>query len=211
MPSANPANDVQICSQALLRLGAKAIGSFDDVTDRASLCSNIYPTKKDQILSIHDWKFTLQKKQLQRKADAPVSGSSFEYAMPNDRLTESIITMYNTGSAGAPPFKDFEIQGDGVLTDATELFADYQSNGSQEASWPPYFVELIIKAMMVELAMPITDQANMRISLFSEVYGTPVEFGRGGMVGQCVGRNSREDPPRVFTDFSLTLARAEGQ
>lgn len=211
MPSSPTVNNIKICSNSLIRLGAKAISSFTDGTDRSTTCANIYPFVKDNLLALYDWKFNIEKKALSRKADAPVSKWTYEYQLPADRLTDTVITMYDTNSAGASPFKDFEIQGDGVLTEASALYLDYQANNSSEAAWPPYFVELVTKAMMVELAMPITDQTGLRTSLHSEVYGTAVENGRGGMVGRAMARNSREDPPQVFQDFSLIIARSEGQ
>lgn len=210
MPSSPTTNNIKICSNALLRLGAKAISSFTDGTDRSTLCANIYPFKKDDILSLYDWKFTIIKKQLDQKADDPISGWSNEFQLPADRLVDGVITLYDDANPPGVPFKAFEIHGDGILTEAAALFLDYQSNGIAEANWPPYFVELITKAMMVELAIPITDQTGLRKSLYEEVYGTAVENGRGGMMGRAMGRNSRGDPPQVFKDFSLILARAEG-
>ena len=210
MPSSPTQNDVKICSNALLRLGAKPINSFADETDRSTLCANIYPNVKDNILSLHDWKFSLSKQELNRKADAPISGYSFEYALPANRLTDAVVTLYDNEQAGAQPFKDFIIQGNGILTEATELFMDYQVNSSSEAGWPPYFVEVVVQAMAVELVIPITDQTGLWDKMFQRVYGTVVENGRGGMLGRAMARNSREDPPQVFQDFSLILARAEG-
>lgn len=210
MPSSPTTNNVRICSSALLRLGAKAISSFTDGTDRSTLCANIYPVVKDDLLSLFDWKFTIHKKKLSQKADDPISGHDSEFFLPADRLTDGVITLYDDDAAGSAPFKEFEVQADGILTDALELWLDYQSNGTAEAVWPPYFVELVVKAMMVELVIPITDQTGLWKTMHQTVYGTIVENLRGGMMGRAMARNSREDPPQVFRDFSLILARQEG-
>jgi hypothetical protein len=210
MPSIPTPNKIKICSSALIRLGAKAISSFTDGTDRSTACANIYPGLKDHILSVHDWKFTIQKQELNQKADDPISTYSNEFQLPADRLTDGVITLYDSDAIGATPFKQFETQADGILTEATELFLDYQSNGVDEARWPPYFVELVTKAMMVELALPITDQTTFYEKLDRIVYGTVVENRRGGLMGQTMARNSREDPPKFFQDYSLLEARAQG-
>lgn len=210
MPSSPTPNKIKICSNALLRLGARPINSFTDGTDRSTLCANIYPGVKDNILSLHDWKFTIAKQELNKKADAPISGYTNEFALPADRLTDGVVILYDNEQAGAQPFKEFITQGTGILTEADELFMDYQVNSSSEAGWPPYFVELIVQAMAVELVIPITDQTGLWNNMFQLVYGTVVENGRGGMMGRAMGRNSREDPPQVFQDFTLIQARAEG-
>jgi len=210
MPSTPTPNKVSICSTALVTLGAKPISSFTDGTDRATICARIYPSLKDDILSIHDWKFTVGKVALGKKADAPISTYSNEWQLPQDRLTDGVIALYDSNAAGASVFKDFEVQGDGILTEAAALYLDYQSNGINEAVWPPYFVSLIIKALMVEFSMPITDQTGIFKTLDQMVYGTVVENRRGGVLGRAMARNSREDPPQVFTDFSLIQARSEG-
>jgi hypothetical protein len=38
------ASSISICSNALLALGAHPINSFDEASEHARLCSNIYPT-----------------------------------------------------------------------------------------------------------------------------------------------------------------------
>lgn len=211
MPSSPTINDIKICSNALLRLGAKTISSFTDGTDRATACGNIYPFVKDNILSLHGWRFIIAKQQLNRKAATPNSQWTYEYQLPANRLVDGMIAVYDSNAAGAAPFKDYEIMGDGLFTEVNEIFVDFPANNKSEATWPPYFVELIVVAMMAELAMPITDQAGMAKALRDRVYGTPQENQRGGMMASTMGRNSREDPPNVFKDFTLIAARAEGQ
>jgi hypothetical protein len=41
------ASSISICSNALLALGAHPINSFDEATEHARLCSNIYPTVRN--------------------------------------------------------------------------------------------------------------------------------------------------------------------
>lgn len=47
------ASSITICSNALLALGARSINSFDENTDHARLCSNIYPTVRNDLLRKH--------------------------------------------------------------------------------------------------------------------------------------------------------------
>ena len=47
------ASSISICSNALLALGAHPINSFDENTEHARLCSNIYPTVRNDLLRKH--------------------------------------------------------------------------------------------------------------------------------------------------------------
>ena len=201
-------SDIKICSSALLRLGAKAISSFTDGTNRSTLCANIYPSLKEGILSQYDWRFTVKQRQLARSPETPETRWQYKFTLPSDRLTDGPIAVYNSDAAGTgiAPINTFELFAGFLYTTELEIFIDYQT-ATEEQAWPAYFVELMTKAMMVELAMPITDQANLRESVRREVYGTDVENGVGGMMGLVRSRNAREDPTMVFQDYSLINAR----
>ncbi|MDD9905663.1 MAG: hypothetical protein OXT06_19005 [Rhodospirillaceae bacterium] len=211
MPSSPTVNDIKICSMALTRLGEKTIGSFTEGTDRATICANNYPTVKDTLLSLYDWKFAITKQQLTRLSATPNSAWTYQYQLPATRLIDGPIAVYDTNVAGASPYKDFEVQGSVLLTEATAIYIDFLANNVAEENWPPYFVDLVVQALMAEIAMAITDQSGLAQKQHEKVYGTPVENGQGGLFGRAKARNSREDPPNVFQDFSLILARAEGQ
>ena len=199
-------SDIKICSSALLRLGAKAISAFTDGTNRSTLCANIYPSLKEGILSQYDWRFTVSKRQLARSVDAPINKWQYKFTLPSDRLLDGPIAVFNSDNVGTLPINTFELFGGFLFANDLEIYIDYQTAVAEQV-WPAYFVELMTKAMMVELAMPITDQANLRESIRREVYGTDVENGVGGMMGLARSRNAREDPPMVFADYSLINAR----
>lgn len=210
MPSSPTVSKFRICSAALMRLGADSISSFNDGNDRSTICSVLYPLAKDNVLSLHDWKFTITKKQLAEDATAPISKYTNQFILPTNRLTDGPFAVYDTNAAGAAPFKDFEIQGQRLLTEADTIYVDYQSNATQEAVWPPYFVSFMIDVMEEELCMPITDSASLRRELHERNFGTIAENGRGGHLQRAISRNSQEDPPQPFQDLSLIIARQEG-
>lgn len=202
--------DVSLCSNALLRLGAKAISSFTDGTPRATLCSGIYPTVKNDILSRYDWNFTKTKAQLSRLTEAPLNVWSYKFTLPGDRLTDGPMAVYNSSAVGALPIKDFEIFSDGLYADDTEIYIDYTKDSTSESNWPVYFQNFVIAALMAELAYPITDQANLAKLLDEKAWGTVAEGRSGGLFAATKARNAKEDPPIVFQDFTLVDARFGG-
>lgn len=203
-------SDVTIANQAFFLLGEKPIDNFADGSDRANVAAATYETIKDAILGLHDWKFTMELVQLSKATAAPVAQFTNAFILPTDRLLDGPIAVFPSSAVGAAPITDFDIIGSQLLSDQNEIFINYQSDGTTEDVWPAYFQRLIVKACAADWAYPITDQANLANKLHIEVYGTPAEMQRGGMVAQAMARNSREAPTSVFSDFSLILARAEG-
>lgn len=200
---------IDICSNALLLLGARPIQSFDDGTDSSTLCANLYPSTKQSILSRHDWRFTISKRQLALTTSTPVSYWEYEFQLPSNRLTDGVIKAFDSDSAGTPPYKNFEIQGDKLLADVDQIWIDYQT-AADETAWPPYFVELMEYVMAWKLAYPVTDQANLGQEMKATAFGTAAEVMNGGLFALAKTRNSSENPPQRLEDFTLVDARYSG-
>ncbi|MCP6417776.1 hypothetical protein NL482_26825, partial [Klebsiella pneumoniae] len=71
---------------ALLALGAHPINSFDENTDHARLCSNLYPTVRNKLLRAHPWNCVVKRVVLSPVSTAPVFGFRFQFALPGDLL-----------------------------------------------------------------------------------------------------------------------------
>lgn len=48
---------IEMCSSALVKLGAAGIDSFDDGSAEARVASRLYPLVRDALLSVHPWSF----------------------------------------------------------------------------------------------------------------------------------------------------------
>jgi len=116
---------VSICSDALLLIGAKAISSFNDGTDESSVCDRLYPDIRDSVLVTYPWSFGMKKVQLAQLITTPNSVWRYEYQLPGDKLANP-RAVYNSANPGSPVQKDWEIQGDKLLTNLTSVFIDYQ-------------------------------------------------------------------------------------
>lgn len=203
--------DISICADALIRLGAGPISNFTASDDRTVQCARIYPRQKAFLMSIYDWRFIVKKRQLARLEETPNSEFSYYYQLPSDRLTDGVIAMFEDDGQGVPPSTDFRLYAGGrIASNAQTVFIDYAANNIMESAWPPYFVELVTKAMMCELAIPITDNGTLRDMLVKETFGNPAEYPNGGLVRMCRQRNSAEDPPVPIASYTLIDARFGG-
>jgi len=196
---------ISICSDALIMLGAKAITSFNDGTDESSTCDRLYPDIRDSLLVQYPWSFTMKKVKLARLVTIPNSVWRYEYQLPGDRLT-SPRAVYARSNPGSPVQKDWEIQGDKLLTNLDEVFIDYQFQ-TPEFAMPQYFVQLLKYHMAWHLAMPITEQMDKAQYWQGISVGGGGENGRGGYFRTAANIDGQNQPTRVIEDYSLIAVR----
>jgi hypothetical protein len=196
---------ITICSDALLMLGAKAISSFNDGTDESSVCDRLYPDIRDSTLMMYPWSFGMKKIQLAQLITAPNSVWQYAYQLPGDRLG-SPRAVYDSAAVGATPRKEWEIQGDQLLTNLTAVFIDYQYS-TPEYAMPQYFVQLLKYQVAWHIAEPITEQAEKAGFWRRMALGEPSENGRGGYFRTATQIDGANNAVKVIDDYTLITAR----
>ena len=196
---------VSICSDALILLGAKPISSFNDGTDEANSCDRLYSDVRDTALSIYPWTFAYKKVQLARLITTPASEWRFEYQLPGDRLGNP-RALFTSNSVYTMPSKEWDIQGDKLLTNYEEVYIDYPYQ-TPEYSMPQYFIQLLKYMMAWHLAMPITEQETKAQYWQGVAVGGPSENGRSGFMRQAMNIDGQGQPPQVLEDYALVAAR----
>jgi hypothetical protein len=196
---------VSICSDALLMLGSKAISSFNDGTDESSVCDRLYSDIRDSALVMYPWSFATKKIKLARLVTTPASVWRYEYQLPGDKLNNP-RAVFASSNIGANPQKDWEIQGDKLLTNLTEVYIDYHFSVGEYAM-PQYFVQLLKYMLAWHLAMPITEQSDRAVYWQSVAVGDRNENGRGGFFRTATQIDGQSKPNQVLEDYSLTAVR----
>lgn len=196
---------VSICSDALILLGAKPISSFNDGTDEANSCDRLYSDVRDTALSIYPWTFSYKKVKLARLITTPASEWRYEYQLPGDRLGNP-RALFTSNAIYARPSKEWDIQGDKLLTNYEEVYIDYPYQ-TPEYSMPQYFIQLLKYMMAWHLAMPITEQETKAQYWQGVAVGGPSENGRGGFMRQAMNIDGQGQPPQVLEDYALVAAR----
>lgn len=196
---------ITICSDALIMLGSKAITSFNDGTDESSVCDRLYPDIRDSTLVMYPWTFNTKKIQLAQLLTSPTNVWRYAYQLPGDKLANP-RAVYDSPAVGAIPRKDWEIQGDQLLTNLPSVYIDYQY-GVGEFAWPQYFVQLMKYMMAWHLALPITEQADRAQYWQGVAVGAIAENGRGGYFRQAMNIDGQHNPVRVIEDYSLVAVR----
>jgi len=80
------ASQVQICNQALTKLGAERITDLLDDTRNARVMNAIYTAKRDAELAAHPWTFAIKRAEVPASSTAPAFGWAYSYPMPTDFL-----------------------------------------------------------------------------------------------------------------------------
>lgn len=196
---------ITICSDALIMLGAKAITSFNDGTDESSVADRLYSDIRDSVLVMYPWSFNTKKIKLAQLVTAPTNVWRYSYQLPGDRLSNP-RAVYSSSAVGAPVQKDWEVQGNELLTNLPTVYIDYQYSVS-ESVMPQYFVQLLKYMMAWHMALPITEQADRAVYWQGIAIGAPNENGRGGHFRTATQIDGQGQPSRVIEDFSLVAAR----
>ena len=105
--------DIEICSTALVTIGASPISSFTDGSTEATACNTLYePTVQNELAS-HPWRFASNEQTISRLSSTPIGKWSAAYQIPADLLS---IRAVRSGDR-VIPFDRFE---DNVFCDAGE-------------------------------------------------------------------------------------------
>ena len=125
---------VDVCSRALILIGAEPITSFDDGNNEALIASNMYEDIARSSLVNTRWRFATNQAVLNRLSDAPTGRFDAAYQLPSGWLMTHTVTVNDT---------PIEYQ-----TYGTKLFCNETSNAelvldftyrADEQNWPSYF------------------------------------------------------------------------
>jgi hypothetical protein len=147
----SPANSgIDICSRALVLIGAEPITSFSDDTTESLVSNNMYEDVARTNLTSTRWRFATNQAQLNRLSAAPTGRFDAAYQLPDGYLYIHAITV-----------NDFQIEydlyGDKAYCDADTqdvLIADYTFR-ADEVNWPSYFCLTVEYAMATVFATSV--------------------------------------------------------
>lgn len=84
---------VDICSRALVMIGASPISSFTDGSTEALVASNVYEDIVESSLTRHRWKFATNQKQLSLLTAKPEARYEYAYQLPASPGVLHIVSL----------------------------------------------------------------------------------------------------------------------
>lgn len=185
------ATEVSICSAALTLLGDAPIASLGEPDNmRATLCANIYPDAKLDVLRAHPWNCLTARVVLSPMSEAPDFEWGYQFALPGDCLR-----VLSVGYDGQP--EDYRLEQNTIMARSNVLRLLYQQNLG-EGRWDANLVSLMVKRMVMDLAYPITKSTSLA-ELKAREY--EIAFKRARAV------DGQENPPEDWSSSSLIASR----
>jgi len=157
---------IDICSTALILIGANTITSFTDDSTEATVCNTIYEDILKASLTRHRWRFASEQKQLSLLTAAPTGRFAYAYQLPTSPQLIQIITL-TVNDAVIP----YERYGDKVYLDSygstSTVVCDYIFR-QDESYFPPHFILALEYHLASLFAGSIARDSGM-IKQFSEM------------------------------------------
>ena len=153
------ASKVEICNQALLKLGQPAIMSLDDDSPRARQCFQEFEAALGATLRSYPWPFAIVRKELARRTEKPPFGFAYYYELPVD--VARIVDMYTGNFA-------YNIEGRYVATNSEYVAMRYVSKKVPVEQLDEQTVEVVSLALAARLAIIITENAQLKDMLYME-------------------------------------------
>jgi hypothetical protein len=187
-----PLTAVELCSAALMKLGAQPIASLDEPSAEAACARTLYPIVRDGLLVVHPWSFTLAAAQLTPDAEPPLADFGFSFPLPADHL-RTLSAGVGQNSRGLT----YAMQGTRLLADAGSVTIAYQRR-ADEASFPVFFVQALVARLAAEFCVPLTEGTARAAELMQLA---ELELRRARLAD-----SQQATPPRI-EDFTLIEAR----
>ena len=183
---------INICSAALIKLGARSISSFEEGTVEAEFSSKMYPMVRDALLSSYPWSFAVCQTKLNRLSLEPVADYKYSYALPNDFLR--VISAGN-GSKGAGI--EYRIMERRIHTNSDGVILTYIFRPEEE-NFPPFFYEALVSRLAAELCLPLTENTSAAQELLRRAEN---------VISSARLIDAQQATPRKVEDFTLLGAR----
>lgn len=131
-----------LCSNALLLIGANAITDFGAKSDESAAAARFFQTTADNWLSLYDWQFASTTVQLSRLSDTPLDVWEAAYQAPPGALKIQNVKVGDTPIV-YDRFRD-KIHCNAAAD--SPVYCDYTRQVEVEY-WPAYFIELMEAAL----------------------------------------------------------------
>jgi len=147
---------IDVCSRALILIGADPITSFDQGTTESTVAVNMYEDVARAALVNSRWRFATNQAQLNLLSDAPTGRYDRAYQLPSDLLMLHAVTVQDLQI-------EYQMYGDKVFADtdtSDELVADYTFRAN-ETTWPSYFTIAVEYSLAIVFATSIARDSTL--------------------------------------------------
>lgn len=186
-------SDVEICSVALVKIGAAGIASFDDDTVEAEVAGRLYEVTVRGLIASHPWHFTLAESDLAPLDEPRQAGFSNVFQLPAAQLR-----LISAGASYRARGIDYRVAGDRLYCNSERVVLSYQRR-PETSTFPAFFVQAVIARLAAEFCLPLTEGTSRADALFKLA---AAELKMARLI------DSQQATPRAVEDFTLIAARS---
>lgn len=147
---------IDICSRALVMIGANPITSFEEGTTESRVAVTLYETTARDQLSRYRWRFATGQVQLSRLTETPLAKWDAAYQLPATCLQPSTV-LVNDHSVDFDRYEDMIFCNAGEA-ETVHLDGIYRVD---EQFWPAYFIALMELSMASHFALAIAAKPDL--------------------------------------------------
>lgn len=137
--------EVTICNQALDRIGSTNFTYTVQTGVTGIKCNTHYEQTRRAVIRSFEWNFASARKILSAETSTPDFEWDYQYKLPSDFLRmKGLYSRY-----------DFEIEGDLLLTNDTEVEIRYIKDVTIPADFDPLFTEVLVLTLAKKLINPL--------------------------------------------------------
>jgi hypothetical protein len=152
---------IQICNQALYRLGEPPLTLLTDNTKSAIGCNNCYEQARDEVLEENDWYAARVRAALAADVTAPSWGFGYRYALPTNPYCLKVIEIESNPG--------FAVEGRYILCDTEDgLNILYTGRIVDPTGIPPLLAKAISWRLALILCRAIVQSSSMQEALMQE-------------------------------------------
>ena len=151
---------IDLCSAALISLGAAGISSFDEGSAESILAASLYDVTYEGLLSNHPWGFAKKTSQLALLNKTPIANYNYAHQLPSDFMRA--ISLGDAGH-GVTRGLDYQIIGRQLHSNKTSVMLQYIFKPNEQ-DLPAWFKKCLIDHLAAEFCLPLlenTSRANL--------------------------------------------------
>jgi hypothetical protein len=187
----------EICTSAMVKLGAEPISDLSDDTKEARLCRIQYPKIRDAILRSAPWSFAMKRVELAPIAEDLLFGDGNKFQLPQDCV--KFVKLY--AGEGYVSNDRYTIEGDHLISTLETIQGWYVTNEVEVEKYDPNFKEAVACALASDLCYAITQSNTLKQGLMAES-----KF----WIDEARSYNSQEVTPEDFVFDEFLNARRGG-
>jgi hypothetical protein len=164
---------IDVCNQALLRVGADTIASLDTSSDldegtvtEANLCNIFFDQALEETMRIYPWNCCTQRSIPVKLAEDPLFGYEFAFQLPNDCMR--VMNVFDSTDQDKNGIR-WVVEGGKILCDYEVIYLKYVKKPTNVGELDSLAVRALICNLALKLAIPLQLDDKMAARILQEL------------------------------------------